>query len=138
MTISPENDRLTIIIPKVLKEQLKVIADHHNRSLSNYIVNVLNRHILKETDDLAMWGHFDTVNKFNEIEKEHNKEEAMPRTQGREMGKQGSPRESVKKPNQEENNPYYVEIDDHENTKKYQRNKKKVVFTDDDFDIDFD
>lgn len=74
MAISPENDRLTIIIPKVLKEQLKIIADHHNRSLSNYIVNVLNRHISKETDDLGMWGHFDTVDKLSEVEKRHNKE----------------------------------------------------------------
>lgn len=46
MTISKENDRLTIIINKQLKEKIKILAEEENRSMGNYIVNVLEEHIV--------------------------------------------------------------------------------------------
>jgi len=45
MSISSNNDRLTVIIPKSLKEDLKVLADNSNRSVSNYVVTILENHI---------------------------------------------------------------------------------------------
>ncbi|MFS0657351.1 DNA-binding protein [Niallia alba] len=44
MAISENNDRLTVIIPKELKQRLKDLADNQNRSLSNYVVTVLENH----------------------------------------------------------------------------------------------
>jgi hypothetical protein len=45
MSISANNDRLTVIIPKSVKEELKQLADLENRSLSNYVVNILENHV---------------------------------------------------------------------------------------------
>lgn len=45
MSISANNDRLTIIIPKSVKDELKQLADSENRSLSNYIANLLEKHV---------------------------------------------------------------------------------------------
>jgi hypothetical protein len=45
MSISASNDRLTVIIPKSLKSDLKEIADKENRSVSNYVVYVLENHV---------------------------------------------------------------------------------------------
>lgn len=45
MSISANNDRLTVIIPKSVKEELKKLADSENRSLSNYVVNLLEAHV---------------------------------------------------------------------------------------------
>ena len=45
MAISEENDRLTIIISKKMKNELKELAELENRSLSNYVVNVLEDHL---------------------------------------------------------------------------------------------
>lgn len=39
--ISTENDRLTVIISKELKQQLKELATVENRSLSNFVVTIL-------------------------------------------------------------------------------------------------
>ncbi len=47
MAISVNNDRLTIIIPKELKSQLKKLADSENRSVSNYIATLLEEHVSK-------------------------------------------------------------------------------------------
>lgn len=58
MSISDKNDRLTVIIPKEMKEKLKIIAGYHNRSLSNYVVSVLDSQIDKELDKLEMYGSY--------------------------------------------------------------------------------
>ncbi len=43
--ISKDNDRLTIIISKEVKEKLKLLALKDNRTLSNYITTLLNDHV---------------------------------------------------------------------------------------------
>lgn len=45
MAISKDNDRLTIIISKDLKEKLSVIAKEDGRSISNYVARLLEKHI---------------------------------------------------------------------------------------------
>ena len=45
MSISNKNERTTIIMSKELKDKLIELANSENRSLSNYIVNVLENHI---------------------------------------------------------------------------------------------
>lgn len=45
LAISDKNDRLTVIIPKTLKEELKQLAANENRSMGNYIVTVLEDHV---------------------------------------------------------------------------------------------
>ncbi|MEW5569590.1 DUF6364 family protein [Rossellomorea marisflavi] len=49
MSISSENTRLTIIISKETKESLKIIAKNNNRSLSNYVSNLLYDHVQNQT-----------------------------------------------------------------------------------------
>ncbi|MFC5401482.1 ribbon-helix-helix domain-containing protein [Cohnella soli] len=44
MAISNENVRVMITIPINLKEQLELEAKDENRSLSNYIVTIIQRH----------------------------------------------------------------------------------------------
>jgi predicted DNA-binding protein len=50
MSISANNDRLTVIIPKYIKEELKKLADKENRSVSNYVVNLLEKHVKENRD----------------------------------------------------------------------------------------
>jgi predicted DNA-binding protein len=45
LSISDKNDRLTIIIPKELKEQIKDLADKEKRSMGNYISHILEEHV---------------------------------------------------------------------------------------------
>ncbi|MNG27001.1 hypothetical protein D3C84_1120600 [compost metagenome] len=45
MAISDKNDRLTVIIPKTLKEELKQLAANENRSMGNYIVTLLEDYV---------------------------------------------------------------------------------------------
>lgn len=45
MAISDKNDRLTVIIPKTLKEELKQLAASENRSMGNYIVTLLEDYV---------------------------------------------------------------------------------------------
>lgn len=45
MAISKDNDRLTIIISKENKLKLSKLAEEDGRSLSNYIVRILENHI---------------------------------------------------------------------------------------------
>jgi fructose-1,6-bisphosphatase/sedoheptulose 1,7-bisphosphatase-like protein len=45
MSIAADNDRLTVIIPKSLKTELKILADKENRSVSNYVVFILENHV---------------------------------------------------------------------------------------------
>lgn len=47
MAISNENTRIQITLPKDIKKQLEIIADEHNRSVSNYVLTL----ILKELDE---------------------------------------------------------------------------------------
>lgn len=72
MAISDKNDRLTIIIPKNMKEQLRILAEHRNRSLSNYIVTILDDYIIKEIDQLEKYGHFDVYDKIAESTNKYN------------------------------------------------------------------
>jgi metal-responsive CopG/Arc/MetJ family transcriptional regulator len=41
MAISKENTRVLITIPKTLKKELEEIARIENRSLSNYVLNLI-------------------------------------------------------------------------------------------------
>ncbi len=59
MSISNKNERTTIIISKELKDKLIELANRENRSLSNYILNVLENHI-----NLAM---VERMNKLEEM-----------------------------------------------------------------------
>jgi predicted DNA-binding protein len=45
MSISKDNDRLTIIISKESKKELEQIAKEDKRSTSNYVANLLEEHI---------------------------------------------------------------------------------------------
>lgn len=49
MAISNDNDRLTIIISKDTKEKLAIIAKKDNRSISNYVAVLIEKH-LQEID----------------------------------------------------------------------------------------
>jgi hypothetical protein len=41
MVIADENTRIQITIPKTIKEKLVKKADKHNRSISNYVANLI-------------------------------------------------------------------------------------------------
>lgn len=88
MSISADNDRLTVIIPKSLKKELKELADIENRSISNYVVNLLEIHVrdLKDVTVVQAVGRGERLvrdaereypkhpvrdNKFRIIRKEH-------------------------------------------------------------------
>jgi hypothetical protein len=45
LVISKNNERLTIIISKSLKEEIRKLAEKENRSMGNYIVNILQNHV---------------------------------------------------------------------------------------------
>lgn len=45
MTISDDNTRTLITIPKKLKEELEKIADDENRSFNNLVVTVLKNYV---------------------------------------------------------------------------------------------
>lgn len=49
--ISKDNDRLTIIISKEVKEKLKLLALKDNRTLSNYITTLLTKHIKEREEE---------------------------------------------------------------------------------------
>ncbi|MCA1025663.1 DNA-binding protein [Cytobacillus kochii] len=51
MSISSNNDRLTVIIPKDLKAELRKLADNENRSTSNYVVSVLLSHVAEKKNE---------------------------------------------------------------------------------------
>lgn len=44
-TISNENTRTNITIPKELKAQLEELAKNDNRSFNNYVITVLKEHV---------------------------------------------------------------------------------------------
>ncbi|EME72518.1 DNA-binding protein [Bacillus sonorensis] len=45
MTISDKNDRMTIIIPKTLKNKLKELAASENRSMGNLVVKIVEDYV---------------------------------------------------------------------------------------------
>jgi len=45
LSISDKNDRLTVIIPKALKEEIRQLAEKENRSMGNYIVTILENYV---------------------------------------------------------------------------------------------
>lgn len=47
MAISKDSDRLVAIVSKETKDALKLLADKENRSLSNYVSNLLEKHVIK-------------------------------------------------------------------------------------------
>lgn len=51
MAISKDNDRLTIIINKNIKKSLEEIAKQDSRSVSNYVANLLEKHVLSQSLD---------------------------------------------------------------------------------------
>lgn len=54
MAISKDNDRLTIIISKDNKNKLSELAKKDGRSLSNYIVRVLEDHLSKKEEGISL------------------------------------------------------------------------------------
>lgn len=47
MTISDKNTRMLVIIPKELKKQLEKKAKEINRSVSNYVVTLIQKDVSK-------------------------------------------------------------------------------------------
>ena len=47
MTISDKNTRMLVIIPKELKKQLGKKAKENNRSVSNYVVTLIQKDVSK-------------------------------------------------------------------------------------------
>jgi len=47
MTISDKNTRILVIIPKELKKQLEQKAKENNRSVSNYVVTLIQKDVSK-------------------------------------------------------------------------------------------
>lgn len=47
MTISDKNTRMLVIIPKELKKQLEKKAKEGNRSVSNYVVTLIQKDVSK-------------------------------------------------------------------------------------------
>jgi len=47
MTISDKNTRMLVIIPKELKKQLEKKAKESNRSVSNYVVTLIQKDVSK-------------------------------------------------------------------------------------------
>ncbi|QJI52491.1 ribbon-helix-helix domain-containing protein [Psychrobacillus phage Perkons] len=45
MVISIDNDRLTVIISKKTKKELKLMAKEDNRSLSNFVSTLLENYV---------------------------------------------------------------------------------------------
>lgn len=45
MSVAKENVRISITIPKELRDKLQEIAKADNRTLSNYIVTVMQEHL---------------------------------------------------------------------------------------------
>jgi len=45
MSISKDNTRTLITIPKELKEQLEQLAEHENRSFNNLIITILKNYV---------------------------------------------------------------------------------------------
>lgn len=48
-TISEKNTRTNITIPKILKQDLEVIAQEQNRSFNNLVITVLQEYASKNT-----------------------------------------------------------------------------------------
>ncbi|WP_211344094.1 hypothetical protein [Robertmurraya siralis] len=59
MSISDSNERLTVIISKDLKAKIRNLAVANNRSISNYVVTVLENHVEKKRvmEDLTPQKH---------------------------------------------------------------------------------
>ena len=57
MAISKENTRIQVTIPKKLKEQIEEKAKLENRSVSNYIVTLIQK-------DLANSSHLKRIGNF--------------------------------------------------------------------------
>lgn len=51
MTISKENTRTNITIPKELKAQLEEIAKNENRSFNNLVITILKDYVSSTTRD---------------------------------------------------------------------------------------
>lgn len=45
MPISDDKTRVSIILPKSLKEKLQELADEENRSLSNLVITILQEYL---------------------------------------------------------------------------------------------
>ncbi|MGM0807527.1 MAG: ribbon-helix-helix domain-containing protein [Bacillota bacterium] len=48
MTISKDNTRTLITIPKDLKEQLEKLAEQDERSFNNLVIKILKEHVNKD------------------------------------------------------------------------------------------
>jgi len=51
VAVSKDNTRTLVMLPKDFKVELEKLAKNDNRSLSNYILTVLQNHIIKYTDN---------------------------------------------------------------------------------------
>ena len=45
MSISNKNSRTMVVLPIELKEKIKLMAEEENRSLSNFILNILKEYV---------------------------------------------------------------------------------------------
>ena len=45
MSISNKNSRTMVVLPIKLKKKLKLMAEEENRSLSNFILNILKEYV---------------------------------------------------------------------------------------------
>ena len=58
MAISKENTRIQVTIPKKLKEQIEEKAKLENRSVSNYIVTLIQKDLANSSPHLKRMGEF--------------------------------------------------------------------------------
>ncbi|AZV43733.1 hypothetical protein BAOM_3124 [Peribacillus asahii] len=123
MSISENNDRLTIIINKQIKEELKNIAKENNRSLSNYIAHILEQHALQ----VAVTKN--AINKRNQLERE------LQRDTNRNLGnEEGLPRNDMNgyhiiknEQSSREYNPYEVDFDNSDEIQLMDKGKLKKL-----------
>lgn len=45
MSVSTKDNKIVVTVPAEMKEQFKKLADAEGRSLSNYVIQVLKKHI---------------------------------------------------------------------------------------------
>lgn len=50
MPVSKDNGRIVITVTKEVKAELEALADKDNRSVSNYVATILQKHVEKEKD----------------------------------------------------------------------------------------
>lgn len=47
LTISKNNDIISVVVPREIKQKIKELAEKENRSIANYVATILKEHIEK-------------------------------------------------------------------------------------------